>query len=398
MAGLFILLRQLERWLHQHIFKVGWLVTKSFQTTTVLYYTFFLPGVVLHEVSYWLAAGVLNVHAKSSLKWPQAQEIAELDLSFVELARNISPFRLGLITLAPMISGIVAIGFIANNILDFNSFFALLRTGNLGDVSSAIRQLTATPDFWLWTYFLFVIGNTMTPRLRDLRGLRIILAVIGAAAVALILIGVGDVMVLGFLLGPVTDILYVLAGTFVVIILTDLLFVAILGTIEALIERATGDSAVFRRGKLVAMTRQEILQMRQKQSRRDTRALQSRTASRQTGTPTIYNRPLPLPGPPGEEPITQSETLIIESSKEPALSADTAQPARRGPDMIPGAATSTQPLSLSPELPAVTHPATAADENITIGSDAEAGTVEPQDENPSPNMDESIKPGPAPET
>ena len=118
-----MLLRQLERWLHQHIFKVGWLITRSFQTTTILYYTFFLPGVFLHELSYWLTAGILNIQAKSSLQWPEPQEIAELDLSFVELSKNTSPVKLALITLAPIITGLVSVWFIANNILQFNSFF-----------------------------------------------------------------------------------------------------------------------------------------------------------------------------------------------------------------------------------------------------------------------------------
>ena len=86
-------MRRLERWLHQHMFKVGWLLTKNLQTTTILYYTFFLPGVVLHEFIYWLVAGILNVRAERAIAWPEAQAIAELKLNFIKLARNTSRIK-----------------------------------------------------------------------------------------------------------------------------------------------------------------------------------------------------------------------------------------------------------------------------------------------------------------
>ena len=72
-----VLFRQIERWLHQHIFKVGWLLTNNFQTTTVLYYILFLPGILLHECSLWLAAGILNVRAERAIEFPAEQEIGE---------------------------------------------------------------------------------------------------------------------------------------------------------------------------------------------------------------------------------------------------------------------------------------------------------------------------------
>ncbi len=379
-AGLFALLRQLERWLHQHIFKVGWLVTKSFQTTTILYYTFFLPGVVLHELSYWFAAGVLNVHAKGSIKWPEAQEIAELDLSFVELAKNVSPFRLGIITLAPILAGLGAVWIIANNILQFNNFFATLSTGDLADVTSAIRGLTSAADFWLWIYILFTISNTMLPKLQNLCGLRVILTAIGIVAVILIFIGVGNEVVLAALVGPVTDALYLLSGAFTVIILIDLMFVAILGTVEAFIERVTGDSAMFRRGKLVAMTRQEILEMRQRQNRRDARALQARTGAKESILPaSIYSRPLLIPGPPGEEPVTHTDTVIVERDEKPALAQGARPDPRRGPEIISGAATSrpvSNEVAPSRALPALSTEATPADAGLAEALDDKAAPAQ----------------------
>lgn len=372
-GGLFALLRQLERWLHQHIFKVGWLVTKSFQTTTILYYTFFLPGVFLHEITYWFAAGIFNVHAKSSIQWPEAQEIAELKLSFVELAKNVSPFRLGLITLAPMIAGLAFVWFIATNVLDFSGFFTRVGTGNLADISEAIRRLTTAPDFWLWIYILFTVSNTMIARINDLRGLRVILIAIGAAIAGLVLVGVGDEVVLEFLTGSAADALYMLAGTLGIIIFIDLIFVAILGTIEAIIERVTGDSAMFRRGRLVAMTRQEIIEMRQRQSRRDARALPARTP--RESRPSIYNRALLIPGPPGQESVTQSETVIVEVEEKPALQTGARPDDRRGPEMITGAVTSRPSLTAAPA--AVTLPAEDDEDDNDEPADEPQGTPAP---------------------
>ena len=119
------MLRRLETWLHQHLFKVGWLTTKNFQTTTILYYTFFLPGVVLHEFTYWLAAGLLNVRAERAIQWPEAQDIGELKLNFVKLAPRSSPWRVAIITLCPLIVGILVVVLIANSIFQLPALLAI---------------------------------------------------------------------------------------------------------------------------------------------------------------------------------------------------------------------------------------------------------------------------------
>lgn len=252
--------------------------------------------------------------------------------------------------------------FIATNLLDFSGFFALMGTGQLSDISEAVRRLTSAPDFWLWIYILFTIGNTMIARVSDLRGLRIILIAIALATAGLILVGVGNEVVVTFLAGPVSDALYMLAGTFSIIIFIDLIFVAILGTIEAIIERVTGDSAMFRRGKLIAMTRQEIIEMRQRQSRREARALPSR-APRESSRPSIYSRALMIPGPPGEEAVTQSETIIVEPEEKPALQTGPRPDTRRGPEMITGAVTNRPATPAQATPAAVTLPEDDEDED-----------------------------------
>lgn len=328
-----MLLRRLERWLHQHIFKVGWLLTKNFQTTTILYYTFFLPGVVLHELSYWLVAGILDVHAERAIQWPEKQEIAELRLNFIKLAKNTPPLKLAIITLAPLAAGIVVIWFVANNIFPIDEFLARISTGKLSDVAGAVSFIAAIPDFWLWIYLAFTISNTMIPNLKDLRGLRIIFIIIAAISAGFFLLGVGSEVVITILIGPVASALYGLASILAIIIAIDILVTAILGTIEAIIERITGHSATFENGRLIAMTRQELAEYRKKQTARAVQPARRAATPAETGTPSIYKLPLPIPGPPGKEAITQSETVIFKPAEKP-LSSTPFRDDRAGPGVI----------------------------------------------------------------
>jgi hypothetical protein len=181
---MFSLLRQMERWLHQHIFKVGWLVTKNFQTTTVLYYTFFLPGVVLHELVYWLAAGMLNVRAERAIAFPEKQEIGELKLNFIRLSKKASPLKVAAISAAPPLVGLFIVWWISINIFDISSVVAIMTSGESDAISNGLTLLVSAPDFWLWLYLAFTIGNTMMPSPGALQGWRpvitLLVAVIGA--------------------------------------------------------------------------------------------------------------------------------------------------------------------------------------------------------------------------
>lgn len=328
MVGLFSFFRRLERWLHQHIFKVGWLFTKNFQTTTIIYYGFFLPGVFLYELSVWLAAGMLNISAERSFQLPKKQDVAELDLSFIKLPKNVPPLKLSLITLAPFISGLLAIWIIAYNILDITVFVRMIERDGLGRLGDALSTISTAPDFWLWIYLAFTISNTMVPDFRNIKGIRFIIRLTLVILVVLFVIGVGDEIIGRVFAGPVAEALYLLAGILLVMIALDIFSVVVLGTIEAAVERVTGHSATFEKGKLVAITRQELLEMK----RRPARALTSgQRATSKTALPSVYNLHLPIPGPPEKETVTRSGTQIIEP-----VAQETARPLddRRGPDMI----------------------------------------------------------------
>jgi hypothetical protein len=366
-AGLLYVLRRLERWLHQHIFKVGWLVTKQYQTTTILYYAIFVPGIILYEVVYWLVAGFLNVRADRAIAWPEKQEIGELKLSFIKLSKNVGQFPLAVISTAPLAVGLAAVAYIANNRLDFQGFINTMGGGFLNDVGTAFSRLVSAPDFWIWIYLVFTISNTMWPDVSKLRGWRVILIALAVGGAVLIAIGAGNQVIVDTLSGPVTNALNSLSGTLAVIIGIDLFMVAVLGTIEAIIERITGHSATFKNGKMITMRREELLKQRETERTTARQQKATRAPAVPAGPPSIYKMQLPIPGAPGKEAVTRDEGIIISKPPTPAIASSSTPPAvaRTTPAVIPGTvadkpgtppATGNKPVVSSP---AESRPATA---------------------------------------
>ncbi|MEL6148042.1 MAG: hypothetical protein AAFR56_00345, partial [Chloroflexota bacterium] len=328
-AGLFVVMRRLETWLHQHIFKVGWLVTKDYQTTTILYYTLLLPGVVLNQLVYWLAAGFFNVRAQRQFEWPQAQQIGRLELKFIKLNKNTTPLQVAVISTAPLIAGVVVVWAIANYIFRIPQILEIIAPGTLLDVSAGLQELLAAPDFWLWFYVAFCVANTMIPTLSDLGGVRTIGIGFAVVTGVMVVIGVGDELLVDFLGGPVSTVLNLFATTFAVVLAMDVVVISLLSAIENTIEVITGDSADFKNGRMITMTREERLASRQKEiekarAAREKRRAQQQATSRERvpvagGLPSIYRLPLPVPGPPGEVRVTAVQTVLVEKETTPQL-------------------------------------------------------------------------------
>ena len=319
-------------------------MTKKLQTTTILYYLIFLPGVAAHEFILWLTAGIMDVRAERAIEWPESQSVAELQLTFVKLNKNAGSLKTALIGISPLVFGILFIGFVANNILNVNGFVQALGDDALDNFGTALSVLTSTPDFWLWVYLIFTVGATMWPDLKLLRGWKPILTGIVIAVIVLYLAGLGDAVVGRGLMVPVYQGLNILSGTLAVLIAIDLFFTAILGAIESIIERITGDSATFQSGKLVAMRRDEVLRMRQQQREKEAKQAAVAKTQRAAGPPSIYNFPFPIPGAPGKE----TEPVVV--TREAPVTLPTGDTGRAGPALITGTAVA---KSESPPEPAV---------------------------------------------
>ena len=306
--------------MHQHIFKVGWLLTRNFQTTTILYYTFFLPGILLHEVIYWLVAGILDVHADRAIKFPEAQEIGELKLNFVTISRRTSNLKKAVISGTPLIIGLVIMWWIANRIFDISTIFDVASTGSLKDVAEAVRLLLSAPDFWIWFYLAFTISNTMfSPTVSELKGWWIRVGSLVVVAFVLLLVFIGN-QFLNDVVVSFGELLDSVSLLFLILISINIVVTVILGTIESVVERITGYSATFQRGKMITMTRAEAIDQKEREKQRLAQQ-QQREARRkpQITISSVYMLTLPIPGTPGQEPVTQEASVVLGIQEQEAL-------------------------------------------------------------------------------
>ena len=368
----------MEHWLHQHIFKLGWLLTKDFHITTILYYTFFLPGVVLYECVIWLTAGILDVQAERAFQMPAKQEIGELKLNFVRIARRASLLKTTIIQIMPLVVGLSIIWAITFQILQIDETIAQIEATSIRATAGSLGGLTSAVDFWFWTYVAFTISNTMLPDPGVLRRLRWLLLPVGAVIALLLFLPIDQALVNDILYNYVLVFLQVLLAVFVVMTVLDFLGVLVLGTLESIVERITGDSATFENGKMVVMRREEVLE-RRKQERERARARQREQPAlptTQAGPPSVYNLAFPVPGPPGREPISQQATSIVEPDEKPDSSGTPARPKREEPDVVESVAEETEikinlpGRSRSDDLDSLDEESTAEDEQRKLEDDA----------------------------
>lgn len=359
-AGLLTLLfRHSEQWLHQHVFKVGWLLSRNSSTTVIFYYTAFLPGILLHEIISWLVAGIFNVRATRSIQLPQQDEIDELQLGFVRIAQGANPLKLFIIELAPLAVALLVLWYIAIDVLDVSTAWAIASEGSLDSVALALSHLTAKADFWLWFYLAFTIANTMMPAmLSAFRGRRRLTVAIGLILLAAIILGLDNMRTSPLSL-TIERLLSSLTVILLAISLSNLLMVLILGTIEALFERITGHSATFVGGKLTTVTRQEARRMRE--SRRNRQPQQPAPAPPAAPLKSVYALPLPIPGPPGIEPVSRNIAAVLDLRADRNLPAkrDRGEPNVIDSEVLPARSLESEPPSTM--MPASQSPVSAAE-------------------------------------
>lgn len=323
LAFLFWSLRQMETWLHRHIFKVGWLLTKRFETTTVFYYTFFLPGVFLNQFTVWLMAGVLDVRAKSAIVYPAEQEIGELRLNFVRISEKAPPLKAAMIHLSPLIVGLLVVYLVDVNIFNMREILQIINEPQ-GGLFAGLQTLFTRPDFWLVSYITFTVANTMMPQRGSLKGFAPVLAGFVALAALVIVAGFGDELGAA-LVDPLLSAMNGMSLLFGMVIVVDILATAVLALIENSIELVTGDSATFRNGKLVAVRRKDLIAQRAAEREKERKKREQREQRKQTpapalpasssGTPSIYRFALPVPDAPDMPPrvsILEKQTPLFE--------------------------------------------------------------------------------------
>jgi hypothetical protein len=322
LAGVLILLTYAEKWVHRHLYGVGWVLTNSKKTATALYYVLLLPGVFVHEFTQYLVAGALNVRIRRVIAWPEAQDNGTLRLNFITIQRA-RPLERAIIGAAPLGVGLTLVWVISTQILNLEEVLNALLQGDANLLAPALRELGSTPDFYLWLYLMFAIGNAMLPTPADREGWPLVLGVFGVILVFLLIIGVGEVLLQTFT-GPVAHGVELLATAFLMVLLVQVPAMIAIAILEAVAGRITGRHFEYR-----------------------PQAGRSRT--RQPGSadplppgaplPSIYNLPLPLPDPErdaGPPPRRQPARQEDKPSTPPA--APSPRPTAAQPEAAPASA------------------------------------------------------------
>jgi len=236
----------MKRWINRHVQGLGLLLLGNNDAAMFLYFVLLLPGIIIHELSHWLAARLLGVRTGKITLWPSKRQGNQMRMGSVRVART-DPLRASLIGLAPLISGSVAILIIGQLILGLGDVGEVLLNGEWGPVWESLLTHLRTPDFWLWLYLIFAVSNAMLPSETDREPWRPVLLFMGLVALLVYLTGwvrqdfgelsriVPEVVATASLTG-----LSYLAYAFSLTIAVDAIFIAIIAVLEALVSRLTG--------------------------------------------------------------------------------------------------------------------------------------------------------------
>ena len=272
-------------------------------------------------------------------QFPEQQEIGELRLNFIRLSAQAGAFRLTLIRMAPLLVGIAALWAVSERVINLDQLSDAAASGSADELGAAITQVLRTADFWLWFYLAFTVANTMFPQLpKKLRGGNRARLGISVAACLVVFWWLGGALDSSIALG-MQSLIGNLALVTLQIIIMNVVCVIVLGAAESLIERFTGKSATFADGKMITMTREEARERMaaQAQTRRSARQIRPAQDSVES-IRSVYDLKLPIPGPPGREPVSRSVVAVVNVQDGRAASIPDVSPASepaKSPEMPP---------------------------------------------------------------
>jgi hypothetical protein len=181
----------LQRWLHHEIQAMLLIITRRASVTIAIFSILFLPGVMLHEASHYLAARLLRVKTGRVSLIPKPLKSGKLRLGFVETAPT-DVLRDALIGAAPLLTGGLVVAYIGMVRMGLVPLGNDLLKGEFGLFWQGFGHLPLLPDFWLWFYLAFVVSSTMLPSPSDRRAWLPILVVAGGLVLMALVAGAGS--------------------------------------------------------------------------------------------------------------------------------------------------------------------------------------------------------------
>ncbi|HVO41965.1 MAG TPA: hypothetical protein VMT34_05055, partial [Aggregatilineales bacterium] len=301
LAAVLIPLIYVEKWIHAHLYGVGWLLTNNKKSATALYYVLLFPGVFVHEFTQYLVAGALNVRIKRVIAWPEAQDDGTLRLNFVQI-KQAHWMQAAVIGAAPLFTGLSIIWVISNQILNLDNVLSALATANITVIGPALQELVSKPDFYLWLYLMFTVSNAMLPTPADREGWPLVVVSFAVVIGFLVVIGTGAVLLRTFT-GPVAHGVERLAAAFATVLAVEIPGLLVIGLAEEILKRITKREFQYGEERMRS------------------------GATRQPGSsdplpldapmPSIYNLPLPVPVP-SEAPAHRAPPTPTPAPAQPA--------------------------------------------------------------------------------
>jgi len=224
LTGFLVPLLWLKRQISARLLHIGWLLFHREQAAVLLYFVIMLPGVLLHELSHFLAASALGVRAGGLSLRPVVRRRG-LELGSVRIART-DVVRESLIGLAPLVGGSAAVLLIAGLFLQvpIGAPQALIEEPAIAAqyLQSALRQ----PNALLWLYLVFAISNAMLPSASDRQPWQPLAIYLGVLTATVLAMHGGLPTVPPGLVTVLTRAVSLLALAFGLTLLVDLVFVA----------------------------------------------------------------------------------------------------------------------------------------------------------------------------
>lgn len=238
----------MQRWIHAHLHGISLLLVGRPDLAVIIYAVILFPGVVLHEVSHWLAATLLGVRTGGMSVLPRRQPDGTLQLGYVEYykGRTLGPIRESLIGAAPLISGTAVILLIGHRIFGVTDLAVAIRAGDVAILAEAMVQLLATPNIFVWLYLIFAVSNAMLPSKSDRHAWPGFLVVMGIVVAIIAILGRNTALV-DNLTHPVAVLFGYLGTAFSIALAVDLICMAVIALIEWILGRVRGASVVYGR-------------------------------------------------------------------------------------------------------------------------------------------------------
>jgi hypothetical protein len=189
LAATLLPLLWVKGWITDHLQELTLRWVGDRDVALILYFVVVLPGVVIHELSHWLAATLLGVRVRRLSIGPvRKAQSNRVSLGSVQVGR-VDPVRASLIGLAPLLGGSAMIVLIGTVILGAEGLTVAVATHGVPEILAELERLVHVPDLWLWLYLIFAVSNAMLPSESDMQTVRPVLIFLAIVAAAVLVVG-----------------------------------------------------------------------------------------------------------------------------------------------------------------------------------------------------------------